>query len=260
MRKPIKVALASIIVVVLLSIIAILADQPIASKDIQATSAPTAVLPPANTDVVLQYDAEASIESASPAVRISLPDVDEPQKCIHDILPEDQIVDEIVEITEPLANVEIAVRSIESEIVATPKPERYWLTYQTEVTPESIDLLAHLLAWEAGTLNFEGQVWTCSAILNVCIDRKVDLWTAAHNYEIFRVAPYVDNDVDTTMQYQVIEEVLNGWREWSVTSFRTKHYHTFGIPVCEVDGHWFSTSADWDIEAAMYWWGPIQDD
>lgn len=104
-----------------------------------------------------------------------------------------------------------------------------------------IDFLAKLLYCEAGGINWEGQVYTCSAILNFCDVEGRSLWEAGHDRTCFEPAPYVDRAVPTTMQYEVIEWVLGGGRIEEISYFRSGgKYHNFGTPVCEVDGHYFS--------------------
>ena len=104
-----------------------------------------------------------------------------------------------------------------------------------------IDFLAKLLYCEAGGMTWEGQVYTCSAILNFCDVEGRSLWDAGHDRDCFEPAPYVDRAVATTMQYEVIEWVLGGGRIEEISYFRSGgKYHNFGTPVCEVDGHYFS--------------------
>lgn len=105
---------------------------------------------------------------------------------------------------------------------------------------EEEEILAKLLWCEARGSSWEGQVYTCSAILNYCERAGTTIWEAAHNPQSFEPAPYVDNATPTAMQYEVIYYVLNGGRIPDICWFRTDHYHDFGTPVCEVDGHYFS--------------------
>lgn len=104
-----------------------------------------------------------------------------------------------------------------------------------------IDFLAKLLFCEAGGMNWEGQLYTCSAILNYCDVQGRSLWDAGHDSRCFEPAPYVDDAEPTQEQYKVIDFVLNGGRIEKICYFRSGgKYHDFGIPVCEVDGHYFS--------------------
>ena len=104
-----------------------------------------------------------------------------------------------------------------------------------------IDFLAKLLFCEAGGMNWEGQLYTCSAILNYCDVQGRSLWDTGHDSRCFEPAPYVDDAEPTQEQYKVIDFVLNGGRVEKICYFRSGgKYHDFGIPVCEVDGHYFS--------------------
>lgn len=105
---------------------------------------------------------------------------------------------------------------------------------------EEEEILAKLLWCEARNQSWEGQVYTCSAILNYCERNNTSIWDAAHNINAFEPAPYVDDAEPTAMQYEVIYYVLNGGRIPDICWFRTGHYHDFGTPVAKVGDHYFS--------------------
>ena len=105
---------------------------------------------------------------------------------------------------------------------------------------EEEEILAKLLWCEARNQSWEGQVYTCSAILNYCERNNTSIWDAAHNINAFEPAPYVDDAKPTAMQYEVIYYVLNGGRIPDICWFRTGHYHDFGTPVAKVGDHYFS--------------------
>ena len=105
---------------------------------------------------------------------------------------------------------------------------------------EEEEILAKLLWCEARNQSWEGQVYTCSAILNYCERNNTSIWDAAHNRNSFEPAPYVDDAKPTAMQYEVIYYVLNGGRIPDICWFRTGHYHNFGTPVAKVGDHYFS--------------------
>ena len=105
---------------------------------------------------------------------------------------------------------------------------------------EEEEILAKLLWCEARNQSWEGQVYTCSAILNYCERNNTSIWDAAHNINSFEPAPYVDDAKPTAMQYEVIYYVLNGGRIPDICWFRTGHYHNFGTPVAKVGDHYFS--------------------
>lgn len=105
---------------------------------------------------------------------------------------------------------------------------------------EEEEILAKLLWCEARNQSWEGQVYTCSAILNFCDRNNTSIWDAAHNRNYFEPAPFVDDAKPTSVQYEVIYYVLNGGRIPDICWFRTGHYHDFGTPVAKVGDHYFS--------------------
>ena len=105
---------------------------------------------------------------------------------------------------------------------------------------EEEEILAKLLWCEARNQSWEGQVYTCSAILNYCERNNTSIWDAAHNINAFEPVPFVDDAKPTAMQYEVIYYVLNGGRIPDICWFRTGHYHNFGTPVAKVGDHYFS--------------------
>ena len=105
---------------------------------------------------------------------------------------------------------------------------------------EEEEILAKLLYCEARNQSWEGQVYTCSAILNFCDRNNISIWDAAHNQNYFEPAPFVDDAEPTSVQYEVIYYVLNGGRIPEICWFRTDYYHDFGTPVCKVGDHYFS--------------------
>lgn len=102
------------------------------------------------------------------------------------------------------------------------------------------DILAKLLYCEAGSMGWQGQVYVCSAILNLRDYSGRSIWNMAHDYNTFAVAGYVDSAVSTSTQYEVISYVLNGGRIPDIKYFRTDYYHSFGTPVCNVENVYFS--------------------
>ena len=111
---------------------------------------------------------------------------------------------------------------------------------KTILSEREYEILAKLLYCEARGSSFEGQVYTCSAILNLSDYRKNSIWNMAHDVNTFSPAPFVDSVKPNQMQYDVIDYVLDGGRVPEICYFRMNHYHNFGTPVCKVDGHYFS--------------------
>ena len=105
---------------------------------------------------------------------------------------------------------------------------------------EEYDFLAKLLYCEAGIMGWEGQVYTCSAILNLRDYSGRSIWEMGHDLNTFAVAPWVDYAEPQDMQYEVIDYVLNGGRVPDICFFRTDYYHDFGTPVCQIENVFFS--------------------
>lgn len=101
-------------------------------------------------------------------------------------------------------------------------------------------ILAKLLFCEAGGSSRDGMIYTCSAILNLRDHTGRTIMEMAHDNSTFSVARIVDSAKPTEKVYEVIDYVLQGHRVPDICYFRTNHYHSFGIPVCKVGGHYFS--------------------
>ena len=110
----------------------------------------------------------------------------------------------------------------------------------TSLSDSEYEILAKLLYCEARGMTWEGQVYTCSAILNLSDYHGKSIWTLAHDPNTFSPASFVDTVTPLQTQYDVIDYVCSGGRIADICWFRTGHYHSFGTPVCEVDGHYFS--------------------
>ena len=103
------------------------------------------------------------------------------------------------------------------------------------------EILAKLLFCEAGGEGWDCQVYTCSAILNLSDYRGESISKMASNKNLFSVASYVWSTTPTQTQYDVIDYVLSGGRISGVKWFRSDgRYHSFGTPVTEIDGQYFS--------------------
>ena len=112
----------------------------------------------------------------------------------------------------------------------------------THVANQTVDInfLAKLLFAEAAICNRTGKIYVCSAILNLCDQKNISIWDAGHNQNIFEVAPHVDQMEPTEDIYEIIDYVLNGGRIADICYFRTRKYHNFGIPVCQIENLYFS--------------------
>lgn len=104
-----------------------------------------------------------------------------------------------------------------------------------------IDFFAKLLYCEAGSMGYEGQFWTASAILNLSELKQMSIWAMGHNVNMFEVAPWVDNATPTRQQYNIIYEVLNnGWIA-DVSYFRTDYPHSFGNFMIQIENMCFNS-------------------
>lgn len=153
------------------------------------------------------------------------------------IAPSEEAEPETIEPSEP----EIELPPIEINWHGDTRVEETGIeTIEVNGEPVDIEFLAKLLYAEAGTMDWWGKVYTCSAILNLCDTEQRDLWAAGHDKNCFAVAPYVDSVEPTEEIYEVIDYVLGGGRIADIRYFRTGYYHTFGTPVCQVGAHYFS--------------------
>ena len=134
--------------------------------------------------------------------------------------------EEIAALKQQISDQEIIIENFKQNKITLPDSE-----YQ---------ILAKLLFREAGASSWDGMVYTCSAILNLSDYSGRTIMEMAHDKSTFSVAPVVDSANPTERVYQVIDYVLQGHRVPDICYFRTNHYHSFGVPVCEVGGHYFS--------------------
>lgn len=162
---------------------------------------------------------------------IEVPVIEEVEEIIDEPEEFEELEEEIVEELEP----EDTETKIEIETETEPA------TYYAGGAPIDIDFLAKLMWAEGGTMSWDGQVYLCSAILNLCDITGKSVWTAGHTYSMFSVAYIVDGVVPSQTQYDVINYVLNGGRIPNIAYFRTDYYHSFGTPFCVIDNVYFST-------------------
>lgn len=125
------------------------------------------------------------------------------------------------------------------EIVNTPKPE--WVC---PLTDEEVELIALLTMAEAEGEPEEGQRLVIDTVLN-----RVD---SPHFPDTVYDVVYQKNQYssmwgDRVTRCYVKEELCELVREetkertnYEVVFFRTKHYHSFGVPMFQVGNHYFS--------------------
>lgn len=108
------------------------------------------------------------------------------------------------------------------------------------LTDEEKEILAKLLYREAGSMSWEGQVWVCSAIINLGKHSNKSIWEMAHNVNMFSVAPKVDSAKPKQRQWEVIDYIQHHGTISEVKYFRTNHYHRFGTPIRRIGNVYFS--------------------
>lgn len=128
-----------------------------------------------------------------------------------------------------IVNSDIKIKELENE-----------LEIRQEKKDKEILLLAKLLYCEARGMSDKGQIYVCSAILNMMDYTGRSLEDLAHDRSVYSVANIVDSVQPLPKQFEIIDRVRSGERIKDIVYFRTKHYHGFGTPVCEVDGVYFS--------------------
>lgn len=155
-------------------------------------------------------------------------------------------VQKVVETTTTVPKKKKKKKIAPSTVISTTLPIETTTTVEnTKITVNNnsnidTDLLAKLLYCEGGSMSEQGQIYVCSAILNFLDAEGVDLYTAAHNPNMFAVASYVDSATPSDYQYNIINRVLNGERVAGVKYFQVGNYHSFGTPVCSIDNVYFS--------------------
>ena len=142
--------------------------------------------------------------------------------------------------TEPITEPETAPVETELTSITTPSATANDSAAAREALADPT-FLAKLLYCEAGGMGWQGQVYVCSAILNLCDYSNYTIWYSGHIERIFEVAPYVDYAQPLQTQYDVIDYVINqGGRISEIKYFRTDYYHNFGTPVCRIENVYFS--------------------
>ena len=155
-------------------------------------------------------------------------------------------VQKVVETTTTVPKKKKKKKIAPSTVISTTSPIEITTTVEnTKITVNNnsnidTDLLAKLLYCEGGSMSEQGQIYVCSAILNFLDAEGVDLYTAAHNPNMFAVAGFVDSATPSDYQYNIINRVLNGERVAGVKYFQVGNYHSFGTPVCSIDNVYFS--------------------
>jgi hypothetical protein len=127
----------------------------------------------------------------------------------------------------------------ETEIVASVEEIEPAVAETTYNYSEDAELLAKVIYLESGSCSEYCQWLVGSTIMNQA-DMNGGLYEVAHNYNIFEVAPYVDECVPSDLSLSVAYRVLSGDRDYDVNAFRESYYHEWATPYTNVDNVYFS--------------------
>lgn len=139
------------------------------------------------------------------------------------------------------------VATSEPEMVNVDMLEETTDDIEAELWADSLEYLACCVEAEAGNQSELGKRLVCDTVLNRFDSGKYetlyDVINEEHNgvYQysvvedgrIFEVTP-------TEETYRIVAEEVENLANTEVLYFRTKHYHTFGIPLFKEDDHYFS--------------------
>ena len=144
--------------------------------------------------------------------------------------PEEDSTQEDVPVAETIINIDSYVCSLD---------EIYYVWPIREYTSEEKELIAKMLYCESRGDSWDGQVATCSAIINH-IEYYGGSFSILNNSVSFEPAPYYMYETPNQMQYDVLDYVLSGHLIADIKYFRTDYYHDFGTPMFVAGEHYFS--------------------
>ena len=87
---------------------------------------------------------------------------------------------------------------------------------------EEEEILAKLLWCEARNQSWEGQVYTCSAILNYCERNNTSIWDAAHNINSFNIPSNVKNISNSIIS--IISHNISSCTHIAVVTYPIKYF------------------------------------
>lgn len=135
------------------------------------------------------------------------------------------------------------VATAEPEMVTVDMLEETPDDLEAELWTDSLEYLACCVEAEAGNQSELGKRLVCDTVLNRFDSGKYETLYDVINEEnqysvvgdgrILEVTP-------TEETYRIVAEEMNSRTNTEVIYFRTKHYHTFGIPLLKEDDHYFS--------------------
>ena len=117
--------------------------------------------------------------------------------------------------------------------------EIYYTVPVRKYTENQKELIAKMLYCEARGESWDGQVATCSAIINH-IEYNDGDFSVLDKTNHFSPASYYRYRTPNQMQYDVLEYVLSGHLIADIKYFQMDYYHDFATPMFVVGVHYFS--------------------
>lgn len=128
----------------------------------------------------------------------------------------------------------------ETEVITSVEEAEPAVAETTYNYSEDAELLAKVIYLESGSCSEYCQWLVGSTVMNQA-DMNGGLYEVAHNYNIFEVAPYVDECTPSELSLSVAYRILSGDRDYVVNAFRESYYHEWATPYTDVDNVYFST-------------------
>ena len=139
------------------------------------------------------------------------------------------------------------VVTAEPEMVTVDMLEETPDDLEDELWTDSLEYLACCVEAEAGNQSELGKRLVCDTVLNRFDSGKYetlyDVLNEEHN-GVYQYSVVEDGSIfevtPTEETYRIVAEEIENRANNEVLYFRTKHYHTFGIPLVKEDDHYFS--------------------
>lgn len=139
------------------------------------------------------------------------------------------------------------VATAEPEMVTVDMLEETPDDLEAELWTDSLEYLACCVEAEAGNQSELGKRLVCDTVLNRFDSGKYETLYDVINEEhngVYQYSVVEDGSIfevtPTEKTYRIVAEEVENRTNTEVLYFRTKHYHTFGIPLLKEDDHYFS--------------------
>lgn len=139
------------------------------------------------------------------------------------------------------------VTTAEPEMVTVDMLEETPDELEAELWTDSLEYLACCVEAEAGNQSELGKRLVCDTVLNRFDSGKYETLYDVINEEhngVYQYSVVEDGRIlevtPTDETYRIVAEEVENLANTEVLYFRTKHYHTFGIPLFKEDDHYFS--------------------